>query len=433
MFPRRRWLLACGIMPHVGGARNHSIAAGVRRGLLGAVGLAFFLALALKLVPTSARRPWDFETYWYASKAASQGLNPYDTDTLVRLARRPVGMPFLYAPITMPLLMPLTLMSIERAAQVWFATKLLLLILLVLLWRRYFLPHSSVVLIAAVAAFGFNGASVWDLRTGNVAIIEQLVLWAGFAAFTLERRLLFALCVVTAALFKLFPIAFLTLLMVPSRKQGPDWKLAAGALALFACLTLVPTLAGPAWARSFLHNVPAERPWGLVNPSAMAFIDTLLDDHTTPLTAPPFKALSLLLAYDGVLVGISIPTLRRLWRRRNPREWVLAGAVLYALLVPRMMVYSYLLVLVPVLALITPPRLGGRTLVAGLVVSQALLRPILGLRYTDIWSSNLSFLILLGFWLVYLARGGRHSKADLEPKDQPTGRDRVARRLKLRA
>lgn len=409
--------LPCAIIERVGGVRNRRRVAWVLRGLLVAGVLGLLLALALRTVPTSARRPWDFETYWYAATAATQGVSPYDTDRLARLAQRPVGMPFIYPPVTLPLLVPLTLLPIERAAQVWFATKVLLLVPLVLLWRRYFLPRASIVLLGGVAIFGFNGACIWDLRSGNVAIIEQLLLWAGIAAFAIERRRLFAGCVLTAALFKLFPIAFLTLLLVPSRRSEPQWKLAGGALALFACLVFVPTLAGFPWARGFLGNVPAERPWGLVNPSALGLIDTLLGDHTTPLTRPPFKALAVWIAYLAALVVLSIPTLGRLWRQRNPRECALAGAILYALLVPRMMVYSYLLVLVPVLVLIAPiaSRVGGLPIVAGLVTAQAVLRPILGLSYRGTWSANLSFLILLGFWLVYLSVGGRHAPAPASP------------------
>jgi len=376
--------------------------------LLAAV-LAALLLLALNIVPTYARRPWDFETYWYASNAAIHGMNPYDSSVLARLSGQPVGMPFIYPPITLPFLMPLTLLPVEGAAQVWFAFKALLLVPLVMLWRRYFLPATGVVILAAVAVFGFNAACIWDLGMGNVAVIEELTLWAGFAAYVADRRRLFAACVLAASLFKLFPIVFLVLLLVPSRTFGPQWRLAGSVFALFLLLVFAPTVAGFTWARGFLGNLPMERPWGLVNPSALGFIDTLLGDHTTPLTSPPFKALALWTAYAMALAGISLPALRGLWRRRDPREWVLAGAILYALLVPRMMVYSYLLVILPVLGLIGPiaSRVGGLAIPAALLCGQAALWPLLGLSYRSIWSQNiwyqnLSFLILLGAWLIYL-------------------------------
>jgi len=378
------------------------------------------LFVALQIIPTSSRRPWDFETYWYATSAASAGLSPYDTEALSRLAQRPVGMPFIYAPVTVLLLMPLTMLPIASAALVWFWSKALLLAGLAVLWRRRFLPKANPALIAAVAIFGFNAAAVWDVATGNVAIVEQALLWTGFAAYAADRRRLFAVCVVAAALFKLFPILFLVLLLAPSKRSEPSWRLAGVSLGAFLLLVFGPVLGGVPWARGFLQNLPAERPWGEVNPSALGLIDTLSGSHTQPLFARPYTLLLAWAAYIAVVIAVSVPTLRNLWRRRDPVTWVFATAVLYALLVPRMMVYTYLLVLVPVLALVSPlaRRVGGITLVGALLVAQALAKPWLGARYQGTWSAHLAFLMLLGFWLVYLAAGA----ATARPAPRATAR-----------
>jgi hypothetical protein len=372
-----------------------------------AVFVLLFLFVALQVIPTSSRRPWDFETYWYATSAASAGLSPYDTEALSRLAQRPVGMPFIYAPVTVLLLMPLTMLPIASAALVWFWSKALLLAGLTVLWRRRFLPEANPALIAAVAVFGFNAAAVWDLATGNVAIIEQALLWSGFAAYVADRRRLFAGFVVAAALFKLFPILFLALLLVPSRRSKPRRKLAGIALASFIVLVFGPVLTGVTWGRGFLRNLPAERPWGEVNPSALGLIDTLAGSHSQPLLAAPYTTLIAWIAYTVLVLAVSVPTLRGLWRRQDPQTWIFAAALLYALLVPRMMVYTYLLVLVPVLALVSPivRPVGGMVVVAALLVAQALAKPCFGVRYQGTWSAHLAFLMLLGFWLVYVAAG----------------------------
>jgi hypothetical protein len=76
--------------------------------------------------------------------------------------------------------------------------------------------------------------------------------------------------------------------------------------------------------------------------------------------------------------------------------------MLYALLAPRMMVYSYLLVIVPVLGLIGPiaSRIGGPKIVAVILCGQAVLMSIWSDR--GIWTQNFSFLVLLASWLIYL-------------------------------
>jgi hypothetical protein len=108
-------------------------------------------------------------------------------------------------------------------------------------------------------------------------------------------------------------------------------------------------------------------------------------------------------------IGFSARTIARLWKRGKPGECVQAAVILYALLTPRMMAYSYLLVVVPSLALFSPilRRIGGTVAVTAILISQAVLAPALGLDYSSPWLANLPFLLLLGIWLVtILHRGG---------------------------
>ena len=387
--------------------RTHSVGSVVRRLLEFAV-LLFLLEVALSIVRLSLARPWDTETYWYAATALSRGLNPYDKGDLGLLAHRPVGMAFLYPPATLPLFAPLTLLPVLKAAEVWVVIKVVLLFVLVQIWRSRFLMRMNPLLLETAAVFGYNAATIWDLKTGNIAILEQILLWTGFAAFLNGRRREFAAWVVAASVFKLLPIAFLLLLLVPSRTGARDWKLALGAFGAWAAVVFLPALVGPAWARDYLHSVPAERPWGTASPSALGLIDMLLGEHKTPLVAPSLRALSLWFSYAVLLIGLSARTIARLWKRGKPAECVLVAVILYALLTPRMMAYSYLLVVVPSLALVSPilRRIGGTVAVTAILISQAVLAPALGLDYSSPWLANLPFLLLLGIWLVTILHRG---------------------------
>src|SRR6267143_1697223 len=93
--------------------------ASVRRVLVESALLLGFLVLVPLLVTTSARRPWDFETYWYAARAVFHGLDPYSKDQMAQLAGRPLEMPFIYAPVTIPVFVPFTLASFWDARWVW--------------------------------------------------------------------------------------------------------------------------------------------------------------------------------------------------------------------------------------------------------------------------------------------------------------------------
>jgi hypothetical protein len=320
---------------------------------------------------------------------------------LSRLAHRAVGMPFLYPPATLILFVPLTLLPVLQAAELWALAKVALLFGLFRVWRSRFLKSVNPVLLLAVLVFGYNAAAVWDLKTGNIATLESLLLWAGFAAYARGRRAQFAAWVVAASLFKLLPIVFLLLLLAPSRRGRRDGKMALGALAAWSIVVFLPVLVGPAWARDFLRQAPTERPWGTACPSALGLIDMLLGERTSPLLAPSGKAILIWAAYALTLIAFSAPVVRRLWRRGDDSERVMAAVILFALLTPRMMAYSYLLALAPSLALGAPMlrRLGGFFAVRGVLMAQALLAPVLRFDYRNPWLANAPFLVLLGLWI----------------------------------
>lgn len=370
--------------------------------------LALFLGIALFLVRLTLNRPWDTETYWYAASAAIAGLNPYDSADLSRLAHRTVGMPFLYPPATILLFVPLTLLPVLQAAELWALAKVALLFGLFRIWRSRFLSSVHPILLLAAVVFAYNAAAVWDLKTGNIAILESILLWAGFSAYVGGRRAEFAAWVVAGSLFKLFPIVFLLLLLAPSRSGSRDGRLALWAFAAWALVVFVPVFVGPAWARDYAHQLPAERPWGTASPSALGLIDMVSGEKTTPL-----QALGLWAGYALVLIACSIPVSRRLMGRGEDAERVMAAAVLFVLLMPRTMAYSYLLALAPSFALGAPMlrRLGGFFAVGGILMAQALLAPALGFDYRNPWLSNLPFLMLLGLWVAFLVYESRRRLA----------------------
>jgi Glycosyltransferase family 87 len=369
------------------------------------------LLVAAALVETSARRPWDFETYWLAVKAAGGGFDPYDPAQLGRLAGRFVGMPFVYPPITLLLFAPVSLLPLGAATTLWLAVSVAFLVLLVEVWRRFFLPGIGWLALVAAAALGFNAAAIWGLKTGNVAILEQALLWCGLAAYARDRRTLFAALVLAAAIFKLMPIAFLALLLVPSRNRGADWKLAAGALAVFLALVFLPAWLGPGWGRHYLTNLPSERPWGEVNPSALGLIDTVVGDHAAPLFTPPYRSLIPWGLYVAGVGLLGARLWRSAWRVRSPARTALLAALLYALVAPRLMAYSYLIAIPPILALVPPllERFGGVSTVAAALSAQAVLVHLLGLGNGSPWTSNLPFFVLLAAFLLLVIPGADRS------------------------
>lgn len=383
-------------------------------------GLGLVLAAIARYMAPRVAHAWDFETFYYAAAALRRGLDPYRLELLSAVAGKPVPLPFLYPPATLAVFVPLSALPLATATVAWLALKVALAVALVLVWSRGPLRGMPLARVALASLLAFNAALVMDVRAGNLATLEALGLWLAFALYVSGRPWAFALLVALVSAFKVLPIAFLALLLVPRRRKGPAVQPLVAGLAVFAAIVVLPALRGSSWLASLAAGAPAVRPHGEFNPSALGLFDTLLG---APRGAGSFAdpalilwaiaALALLVASRGVL--------RRAWTRGEPTEWVVIACLLYGLLAPRMMAYSYVLLVAPGALMIERlfPRTRDRVIAWSVLVAQGIVRlgfqadfllsvPSLPLRTSPV-VANLPFLTLLGLWiaLVRARDGGR--------------------------
>jgi len=365
------------------------------------VALALALAgVAALYVAAGTSQPWDFETYYYAASAYRAHLDPYDPIALSSVAGRPVDLPFLYPPITLAPFIALSLLPLSAASLVWLGLKLCFLAGLLTTWRKTLLRGVPGEAVLGVTLFGFNAAVLWDLRTGNVAIVEALLLWAGFLSYVRGRALRSACFISAASVFKIAPVAFLGLLVVvpsPARKR---------VLAVILGVTLLAALlaaGGPLtlrWVVALAHSIVGERQTGEVNPSALGILDGILGQRHRGL------ALALFGLYACAIILAALPMLRRLRRRGSPEEWVIVAITLWVLLSPRAMIYSYVLMIVPALSvvqhLITSPRV--QVLSYFILMTQGLVRLLPGRPPAALAEGP--FLLTLAVFALLVARIG---------------------------
>ena len=340
--------------------------------ILACTGVAL-VALCLALYAMrAAPLQWDLRTYLAATRATLAGINPYRVENLADFAGRGV-LPFVYPLPALVFFLPLIPLATAPAA--FIGVKLALLAGLVAGWAKALRPVRAVLPLALLAVFGWNGAALWDLRAGNVAIVECGLLWGAFACFVAGRRAAFAVLVVMAATFKVFPLAFLLLLLVPAGGSGPRPWLLAGSLAAFVAAVVAPMRIGPAagWEPFFAH-VPMVNTIGEANPSAIGFATLALQRLVIAEPLASRVAIPVWVTVALALVAWSLPWFRAAWRARNATRWVMGGVVLYVLLLPRPMAYGYVLLAPAPLFLAPPPfdRPAGRVVLALILSAQGL-------------------------------------------------------------
>lgn len=380
-------------------------------------GLALALWMLVRYMAPRAGYAWDFDTFYYAATALVRGLDPYRLDSLAAVAGKHVPLPFLYPPAVLPLFVPLTTLPLGAATVAWLALKGASCIALLALWHRVFVPGTRIATLVLAGVFAFNAALVMDLRSGNVAILEALALWIAFASYARDRRWPFAILVALAGSLKLLPIAFLALLLVPSRHARPSRGPFLAGLGVFGAVLLLPAAWGASWPGVLFAGTPAARPHGEFNPSSLGLLDALLGGPPGAAAGFPDAAVLLWAAYAVALLIVSRNVLRRAWRRGDASEWIAIACVLFALLSPRMMAYSYVLLVAPALMLIERlfPSARDRAIAVALLVAQGVARlglgadfllSVPGLPFRDATVvANLPFLLVLGLWIALLRAG----------------------------
>jgi alpha-1,2-mannosyltransferase len=369
--------------------------------ILRALLLAGVVGVACWYVALGAAHPWDFETYYYAASAWRAGQDPYLLESLAAIAGKSVSLPFLYPPIAILVFLPFTYVPIAAAGFLWLGLKMLLVPALLWIWRRDFLRPQAPDLLIAVALLGFNLALLWDLRTGNAALLEETLLWIAFAAYVRGRRSAFVCLVAVASIFKLYPILFLGLALVPSGARKGSIRSVAAGLAIFAALLALPVRGQAQWMVALGGTLAGGRPIGDINPSALGLADWALATGGVPPGHAAWLGWVIYAVYCVLLLYASGRGLHRARRSGSPREVVLAAILLWLLLAPRVMVYSYVMAVVPALAVVGArlKSLHARTAALGFVLLPGIVRLLPGRAPEP--AGALPFLFILWAWLLY--------------------------------
>ncbi len=383
---------------------------------------ALFVLCWLWVFASAWREPrayqFDFKTYYIASQVASVGQSPYNVHNLRAAGGNPHILPFCYPLATLSLCQPLSQLDYPVAHRVWLGIKAAALALLFLLWRRRFLTPIDWWVLLGASLLAFQAAVVWDVKVGNITVLEQLCLWTGFAFLLKKRTTMFVFFTVLASIAKLVPIAFLVLLFIPAlRSRGNTIRAVAGVAAL-AVITVLPFASAPHLWPQYIHAVVSQHPPLQANPSVIGVLDELARLPDTQFLAVPWIKWTMLAAYYALLFLVSRRLVARSLASGSVERCIYVAVFLYALAAPRLIIYSYAIVIVPALAMLLPlagnQRVGVYALLAAMCLGGL---PILPTAAGKFISDVSPWLLLWGIWLTLTVLDRAAERAEATPTE----------------
>ena len=397
----------------------------------------WLLGIWLLIVVWVGRYQWDFPVHYNAALLLRAGLNPYSGEALAYYpGTHLIG--FVYLPLALILPLPFTLLAYPAAATAWFGVKLLGAGLLARLWAQHFWKFDLLTRPAAllILCFGLNATLIWDLSSGNPALLEQALLWLALAALLSGHDKRYGVLIAMAALLKVLPAFFLLLPVLAFPR--PRWHAFAWGVActgfLFALNPLLfpkefkqfrATTLGAAttgsnwWQRALDANLfQYERDSGADNKSALFFWRAALPavggwvvEKTGGIGQPgPYNDELFYLLGCVVIASTSLFHLLR-YRQRpqtfEPRLVILLLCLVFALRVPRLKPYGLVIAIAPVVYIYYRRR---DTAQLGLLLGMALIPhysesalPLPIARLAKIALDFLPLITVFVAWLLFLA------------------------------
>ncbi|MCX7974499.1 MAG: glycosyltransferase 87 family protein [Candidatus Aminicenantes bacterium] len=310
---------------------------------------AYFAYCLFFLISKREEYHWDFKMQYFSAKLLAEGKNPYNPE----ITRTEIGTPLWYAypPLTAWFYRLFNLLPYETANLLFFFIKVVILIFLLFFWSKHFLNQSLEPTFLFFCLLAFNSALFLDLRSGNINLFEQLLLWFGFYFFLKKKFLLFSVFILIAATFKGTPLFFLLLLLTTDCRK--KYLFFINSIGLFLGYLLLQYALWPEMFRAYLEAAQktlVER--RIICPTTIGLIyeifDLLARRRAIVVNQEWQIALFIVIATIVLILSFKAYIILIRFGHENKEKLLLFGlCFVYALITLRMKDYAYVLLLVP--------------------------------------------------------------------------------------
>jgi hypothetical protein len=341
--------------------------------LISSLILLVFSILILRCTMNAEKIFYDFRLYYFAVEAYEEGLDYYEPLTKQRIEElhlakedfeiaskvNSLQLTYVYPPLTIKLFQLFYTGNYNTSIFLFTLFKLIVLALVFWVWYKTIIIDNYLFFTIFVL-FAFDATLYHDFNFGQVTIIEQLFLWIGIYAFLKRNYLLFCGSIIIASCFKLTPILFLILLFF-----SPDKKKYLYFLGANTCFILYlgfnylfdPVMFGE-FVKTFAVHFDGNRIDGrsVYHPSLYMLIDSFYYNLSTKGIGLTYKSVLTICTFGIISVIIAVLSfsgLKKLYTKHDNKDLetdkliIFLVCIVYALLNPKFMCYSYILLLLP--------------------------------------------------------------------------------------
>ncbi len=352
------------------------------------------IALSLYGIRFLTRMPadfqWDFRIYYDSARTFLAGETPYDTHP-------GVSWEYTYLPMSLWVFVPFASLQYETARVIWIILQATAIVVLIFLWRTQFLREEGDWLFYIFCLFAYNATLYINIRSGNVALMEQPFLWLAFLFFLKRRYALFCLFLIIASIFKGLPLFFLLLLWLTDSKQKRFYFF--GALAVFAVVLGLNYALAPKLMTGFIENALGHT--GFSSTSNRYLIESAFNvlQSWTGMNAPQLIRQNAFWAIAAaiILAALWVSTKLKLVEDKE-KVGMFFSCMTYALIIPNLGDYAYMLFIVPAYYIFK--RTKHLSIFIPLFIL-ASLSPGNKVLATEVWNYY-AVLVAWGVWIVYV-------------------------------
>ncbi len=386
----------------------------------------------------------DFKIYYFAVKSYQNKINFYDTSAIKIMLEKGLlnkdssfakeisesRFSFVYPPLTIHFFKIFTIDNYQNSVYFFNLFKFILLIAIFFFWRK-FINLKNLPEFLIFALFVFRTTLGKDFYIGQITVIEQFFLWIAFGFYLKRKYFLFGIFVLFASVFKVTPLFFLVLLLITDDKKRFHYFFASSAIFIgFLALNylfdpfLFSEFVGHQIGHFETNRIDAR---GLSHPSSYSMIEHIISKFLEFRLKPNLIKILVWGSFGILSVIITLVSYLKIKKlssfdvKNTDNEIIKIFVVIfvYALINPKFMFYSYIILIVPTFYIIKRTQLIKPFYLYFFILILAGNCSYPGLDYfANIYWNYYPLILSFGIWIIYMCENFKNQNFQKQIRSQ---------------